>query len=162
MKEKRDIEVSAYFTVEASFILPMALAVLVMTLYMTCFACGRCRLVQDGMILCIRESSQKSAAAENRIRGLYEIRRGRYPLFSSAGADLSRGGSVRVSLSGQLSLMPAPVLKALRGKSLGVSAVVTAPVHDPPLKYRRYRRLACMAGKILESGRQAGPRKDPE
>ena len=50
----RNNSADGYFTVEAAFIVPMALAVLVLALYMTFFAWGRCRMVQDAMILSIR------------------------------------------------------------------------------------------------------------
>ena len=150
MRKGRNLYAGAYFTVEASFIVPMALAVLIMAIYLTCFACGRCKLVQDGMILCIRESSQKSEQAQGRIRELYAVRKGSYLMFSEAGADLSRGGRVRAALSGQLHLIPAPALSGSGGKSLGIAAQIETPAHDPPAKYRKYRRLTYMAGRILK------------
>ena len=60
----RNNSADGYFTVEAAFIVPLALAVLVLALYMTFFAWGRCRMVQDAMILSIRASSQKSPVSE--------------------------------------------------------------------------------------------------
>ena len=151
---KRNKETDGYFTVEAAFILPMALAVLVLTLYLTFFAWGRCRMVQDGMILSIRMSSQKSPLSANRIRGEYGLKGEKYPFFSSVRADVSgkRGGDVMVS--GQMRLSPMSGYFLTRGRGMAFACSVTTPEHDPPARFRKYRRLTCLAGKLLSGGRE--------
>ena len=150
----RNNSADGYFTVEAAFIVPMALAVLVLALYMTFFAWGRCRMVQDAMILSIRASSQKSPVSENRIRGEYGLKKEKYPFFSSAAVSVSeqRGGDVTVS--GQIRISPMSGYFLTRGRGLGFTCSVSTPDHDPPARFRKYRRLTCLAGKILSEGRQ--------
>lgn len=150
----RNNSADGYFTVEAAFIVPMALAVLVLALYMTFFAWGRCRMVQDALILSIRASSQKSPVSENRIRGEYGLKKEKYPFFSSAAASVSeqRGGDVTVS--GQMRISPMSGYFLTRGRGLGFTCSVSTPDHDPPARFRKYRRLTCLAGKILSEGRQ--------
>ncbi len=160
MKRKKDAD--GYFTVEAAFIVPMALAVLVLTLYLTFFVWGRCRIVQDAMMLSIRESSQKSSLSENRIRGEYAMRKEKYPFFSSFSASLSDQGGKEVTVSGQMRITPLSGYFLIRGRGLGFSCSVSTPDHDPPAKFRRYRRLTCLARRILSSAGQGDERGEEE
>jgi hypothetical protein len=158
---KRNNETDGYFTVEAAFIVPMALAVLVLTIYMTFFAWGRCRMVQDALILSIRESSQKSPLSENRIRGEYGLKREKYPFFSSVSASLSGRGGRDVTVSGQMRISPMSGYFLTRGRGMGFTCTVSTPDHDPPARFRKYRRLTCLAGKLL-SGAGQGEEDDKE
>ena len=48
--------IEAYFTVEASFIVPMAIGTIVFVIYAAFYLYGRCVLSQDTYILCFRAS----------------------------------------------------------------------------------------------------------
>ncbi len=150
----RNDRADGYFTVEAAFIVPMALAVMVLTLYMTFFAWGRCRMVQDAMILSIRESSQKSPLSENRIRGEYGLKSRKYPFFSSVSASVTGRGGGDVTVSGQMRISPMSGYFLTRGRGLGFTCAVSTPDHDPPARFRKYRRLTSLAERLLSGGRQ--------
>lgn len=150
----RKKEAGGYFTVEAAFIVPLALAVLVLTLYLTFFVCGRCRMIQDAMILSIRESSQKSFLSRNLVRGEYELKREKYPFFSEVQASLSDKGGGDVTVSGQMRISPVSGYLPVSTGGLTFTCSVAAPAHDPPAKFRKYRRLTCLAGRILSPGRE--------
>lgn len=151
---KRKNETEGYFTVEAAFIVPMALAVLVLTLYLTFFAWGRCRIVQDAMILSIRESSQKSPLSREQICEEYGLERRKYPFFSSVLASLPVKDGGDVTVSGQIRISPMPGYFLTRGRGLRFTCSVSTPSHDPPAKFRKYRRLTWLAEKVLSAGGQ--------
>lgn len=165
VSERREMrpekEMAGYFTVEAALIVPAALAVLVLTLYMTFFAWGRCRMVQDAMILSIRESSQKSLLSENWILGEYGLKREKYPFFSTVSALPSDRGWGEVTVSGQMRISPMSGYFLTRGRGLGFTSSVSTPYHDPPAKFRKYRRLTCLARRILSGGRQEQEEGEP-
>ena len=54
-----------YMTVEASFIVPMAICVCVLIIYFSNYVYGRCVLAQDSYILAFRASMDKEAPPEN-------------------------------------------------------------------------------------------------
>lgn len=62
--EKAETEVStglpAYFTVEASFLVPAVLVLFVLVIYLGFFLYDRCLYTQDAYIICFRESIRKN------------------------------------------------------------------------------------------------------
>ena len=59
-----------------------------------------------------------------------------------------------MTVSGQMRISPMSGYFLTRGRGLGFTCSVSTPDHDPPARFRKYRRLTCLAGKILSESRQ--------
>ena len=62
------VEEDAYFTVEASLVMPIVLAVIIIVMYIMFFRYDRCLMEQDCGILLVRGVSMQAANAEERVK----------------------------------------------------------------------------------------------
>lgn len=64
-------ELDAYMTVEASFVIPMALCLIVLTIYLSFYMYNKCVLTQDCARAAIRNAAMKAIPARSRRRKRY-------------------------------------------------------------------------------------------
>ncbi|MDO5133144.1 MAG: hypothetical protein Q4D81_09200 [Eubacteriales bacterium] len=148
-------EAGAYFTVEASMIMPVVLCLSVMILYMSFYVYDRCVLSQDCYVLSYRQSIEK-AGRDRAGRSAAEEQMGN-KLFMLSGfeSDASEGGTIRVrgKAAVEAPLFGLPVFEQNRIWILGVEK--TARRTDPPAVYRKVRRiLAVASGAAAQNGRE--------
>ncbi len=157
-KEKSFIEgkaLPAYMTVEAVFVMPMVLCILIITIYVAFLLYDRCVFAQDAYVLCLRESIQREEGAPRvdaeRIKSNEQRQFGtKYfavnSLTSEAYAEGRRciyEGSVRVlpTSFGSDELMP----KSIWNATVRASARKT----DPPWSIRGFRRKLYVAKNLV-------------
>lgn len=130
----------AYFTVEAAFVVPMALFAVVMVVYLSFYMYDRCVLEQDCYVLSYRQSIEKGGA--QRAGGdAFHAQTGE-KLFMLTGLEpgLSEGGTVRVYGNASMD-PPLALFDAFREGRWVLSADADARKTDPPKAYRRVRRI---------------------
>ncbi len=158
MREESQTPENAYMTVEASFLLPMVLCVIVVLIYTSFFLYDRCLLGQDAYILCMRESYRKDedlhrgpdagqvqANAERQMGSKY------FAVTEFCGCASADGKIVRYTGSastlpqvfGEYFLMP----KGIWNIQFGMSAKQS----DPPLAIRSYRRKKAILQGVLSA-----------
>ena len=145
--------IDGYMTVEASFIIPMVLCVIVIMIYTAFYLYDRCLFHQDAYLLCYRESiCKEKEAPQNKIAADRAKTFGnKYFALSSVETAakveghtiaLTGTGKVRPAVFGQYFLMPKSIWT--------IRFAGAADVTDPPLKIRRFRRLLYIGGEVAD------------
>ena len=91
-------ELDAYMTVEASFVIPMALCLIVLTIYLSFYMYNKCVLTQD----CARAAIRNAAMKEGNtcpVPPQEEIFRDHYFMADSPSVSAAGGSKVRVTAS---------------------------------------------------------------
>lgn len=140
---------NAYFTVEAALVVPTALGILVMIIYMSFYLYDRCVMAQDCYVLSYRQSIEKGNADRAGQEKIREQLGGKLFMLSGMDAESSAGGTVRVKTEASLDppLFGLPVFEEENHWKIAVER--RARKTDPPRDYRRVRRLLYLASKVL-------------
>ncbi|MCI2049791.1 MAG: hypothetical protein LKJ76_08770 [Lachnospiraceae bacterium] len=146
------LAVSAYMTVEASFIIPMVLIIFTVLIYLSFYLYARCLFSQDSYILCYRASYDKREDAQ----GVSEAKKVRqfgtkyFALHSEAASSGTDGKWI--TFQGKASVIPSIFQNSplMPGKVWTISYASRARKTDPPLDIRKFRRLRYIAGRLLE------------
>lgn len=151
--KRKEKWMDAYFTVEASFIIPMVLVIFVLILYLGFFLYDRCLFSQDAYLLCFRGSILKEEEEiEEKVASMRAEQFGRkYFALDSQESEVSEDGkwivmegeaSLAPAVFGRAALMPEGVWRiSYRGK---------ARKTDPVYQFRRYRRIRYLAQQVLQ------------
>ena len=140
---------NAYFTVEAALVVPIALGILVMIIYMSFYLYDRCVMAQDCYVLSYRQSIEKGNADRAGQEKIREQLGGKLFMLSGMDAGSSAGGTIRVKTEASLDppLFGLPVFEEENHWKIAVER--RARKTDPPRDYRRVRRLLYLASKAL-------------
>lgn len=139
----------AYFTVEAALVIPIALSILVMIIYMSFYLYDRCVMAQDCYVLSYRQSIEKGNADRAGQEKIREQLGGKLFMLSGMDAGSSAGGTIRVKTEAAMDppLFGLPVFEEENHWKIAVER--KARKTDPPRDYRRVRRLLYLASKAL-------------
>ncbi|MCM1184938.1 MAG: hypothetical protein NC251_00770 [Lachnoclostridium sp.] len=144
MKNTKKVE--AYFTVEAALILPMALGVIVLIMYLWFFQYNRCLLEQDAGILALRGAVTEAADNQKRVALLTEqaeqLDRDKYVAWEDAKTSITvKQGKIQVKKEGMLRF---PFQGLILGKRKAVwetGATYENRILIPTSVIRYYRKL---------------------
>lgn len=128
---KKTAEADGYFTVEAAFIVPMTIMVIVLFIYLAFFMYDRCALDQDSYILSYRESVRRGTEPTDAQSVLGQ------KYFMVKGFQAAFSGTSEISYQGEARLASA----AGREDSV-IRFGQKARKSDPPKSFRRFRRTA--------------------
>lgn len=130
-----------YMTVEAAFLMPMALCLVVFVLYLGFFLYDRCTLEQDAYLHAYQKSIERGHTARPE-GSLADSCRSTF-LLSSRGEELKGGGTVTCTVHAQLG---AEVFQGyfLMPKGWEIDVRESARQTDPPHSFRRVRRIAAL------------------
>lgn len=143
-------------TLEAAFLIPMVLCVIVIMIYTAFYLYDRCLLNQNAYLVCFREgmtkegavrtASGKSGVGENKkqIPGRYFAVTAIQTEDESTKDSVALGGTAKVTpaVFGGSSLMPQSIW-TIRFRGM-------ASRFDPPEKIRRFRRTIHVSGRVLD------------
>ncbi len=135
-----------YMTLEAAMIFPAIFALIIMLLYATFFLYDKCRMTQDLYTAAYRLSVTRSGKASDPKTDISG-----YLMLNSCEAAISGGSTVRASASGEMS--PALITgTGESGRNWEIKVTMEARKTDPPSAFRRFRRIAAIAGQVLSQG----------
>lgn len=139
----------AYFTVEAALVVPIALGILVMIIYMSFYLYDRCVMSQDCYVLSYRQSIEKGNADRAGQEKIRDQLGGKLFMLSGMDAGSSAGGTIRVKTEAAMDppLFGLPVFGEENHWKIAVER--KARKTDPPKDYRRVRRLLYLASKAV-------------
>ncbi len=128
-------------TAEASFIVPMALCLVVFVLYLAFYMYDRCAVEQDAYIHAYQKSIERGHT-QHREGDLSESRRSTF-LLASFSEKLETGLTVRCRVRAELA---ATVFRGyfLMPEGWGIDTAQQARKSDPPHSFRRARRIAAL------------------
>jgi hypothetical protein len=158
-KQQLNWKIGAYFTVEASYILPMVLMIFIIIIYLAFYLYDRCLFAQDSYILCYRESYVKNGGdrpEELRSRASRQFGTKYFALrgHSFQTAEENNG----IIMQGSAFLIP----RAFSGSLLipertwNIQYSAGAKYTDPPLDIRRYRRIRYIAARLIKAVSESG------
>ena len=149
------VELGGYMTVEAAMIVPAVFILVVMLLYLMFYMYDRCIMTQDLYTAAYRRSIERgrSKAGATQQAGDTQVDTSRYFMLSSCSCSV-QGGS-RVKGSGEAS-MNVPGAAAFPGvqERWGFRVLMEARKTDPPLAFRKYRRVMALARQALAGTKQ--------
>lgn len=139
-------KVRAYFTVEAALILPMALGVIVLIMYLWFFQYDRCLLEQDAGILALRGTVIEAENPQKRVQLLTkeaeQMYQDKYIAWEDAKVAITmKQGKIQVKKEGALRF-PFQGLAFEKGKNIWeTEAVYENRILTPTSVIRYYRKL---------------------
>lgn len=149
------VELGGYMTVEAAMIVPAVFILVVMLLYLMFYMYDRCIMTQDLYTAAYRRSIERgrSKGGATQQAGDTQVDTSRYFMLSSCSCSV-QGGS-RVKGSGEAS-MNVPGAAAFPGvqERWGFRVLMEARKTDPPLAFRKYRRVMAIARQALAGTKQ--------
>ena len=154
------VELGGYMTVEAAMIVPAVFILVVMLLYLMFYMYDRCIMTQDLYTAAYRRSIERgrskagaSQGGASQQTGDTQVDTSRYFMLSSCSCSV-QGGS-RVKGSGEAS-MNVPGAAAFPGvqERWGFRVLMAARKTDPPLAFRKYRRVMALARQALAGTKQ--------
>ena len=133
-------QVNGYMTLEMALIFPMVFALVIMILYTAFFLYDKCRMTQDLYREAYRQSVVRGKAAPP-----LEVDTSSYLLMRGCNCTCSVGSEICAEASGQI----APALVTGMGTPVWeLKVTMKARKTDPPLAFRRYRRVMAIAGQV--------------
>ncbi len=151
----------AYMTVEASFVVPMAVCLIVLVIYLSFYMYNKCLLTQD----CARTAIRTAALKEGNICTVppeEEIFRDHYFMADRPSVSNVDGSNVRVTASEN---MRAPAMQGyflMPGGGWQLRSSFTARKTDPPAGFRKYKRILDLAARTCTAdvSQPADPTED--
>ena len=132
----------AYMTLEAAMVFPAVFALVIMLLYGMFFLYDKCRMTQDLYTAAYRRSIARNESANNN------------PVDSTAFLML-RDCSVQIRGGGEITACADAVLApefltgtGEDGTQWKIGVTMRARRTDPPLEFRRFRRVTAIAGML--------------
>ena len=144
MNRKMKKEADGYLTLEAAMIFPAIFALVIMLLYVTFFLYDKCRMTQDLYTAAYRRSVERRREAPGQ-----QVDTSGYFMLNGCSAEVGGGNEIRAEASG--SMAPAQLARE-GGMVMRLTVTMSARRTDPPFSYRRFRRLAAIAGQALPRG----------
>ena len=144
-KRKQGREAEAYFTVEAALLVPVALCIFVMIIYLSFYLYDRCVMAQDCYVLSYRQSIEKGGADRAGKAAAGEQLGHKLFMLSRMEAGMSGGRKICVRVN---AVMEPPLfgLDFFRENRQWILSVQEkARKSDPPRDYRRIRRIMYLA-----------------
>ena len=148
-KERKSYVLKGYMTVEASAIVPAVFILGVLILYLMFYMYDRCVMTQDLYTAAYRRSIERGKNSAEKEGG--EIDKSRMFMLSKCSHSVSGGGTITASGEGTMCVPGASAFAKTEG-SWKFSVSMKARKTDPPLSFRRYRRIRAVAGQISEAG----------
>ena len=140
-------------TVEASFLIPMVLCIIVIMLYTAFYLYDRCLFHQDAYLLCYRESiTKEESTIQNKVESAKtDVFGKKYYALSSIETSVNRNGRT-IALSGTGKVQPAAFGGYfLMPKSIWMIRFAgAAKAYDPPLQIRKFRRIIHVSGAVTD------------
>ncbi len=135
-------ELEGYMTLEAAMVFPAVFALVIMLLYGMFFLYDKCRMTQDLYTAAYRRSIARNESANNN------------PVDSTAFLML-RDCSVQISGGGEITACADAVIAPAfltgtgeDGTQWKIGVTMRARRTDPPLEFRRFRRVTAIAGML--------------
>ena len=151
---KSENRAAAYFTIEASLIIPWMIIIFVLFIYLAFYQYDRVILSQDAYIGCLKESREK----ENYADGIsflaatdgFSLNRARYFMLEYLNENVGASGS-SVTFSGGAGILPEVFTESewIAERNWGFSFQTRSRKLDAPFGIRRYRRLKYVAEKAV-------------
>lgn len=139
-------KVNAYFTVEAALVLPVALGVIVLIIYLWFFQYDRCLMEQDAGILALRGAILEADDNQERVQLLEwearQINKEKYVAWEEKKEDfIIKEGKLQVSKAGEIRF-PFRGLQFWNGEDIwGTEAIYKNRILSPTTLIRYYRKL---------------------
>lgn len=157
-KRHHDQEIAAYFTVEASYIMPIVLMIFIIIIYLAFYLYDRCLFAQDSYILCYRESYVKNVRnrpEELRSRASRQFGTKYFALRGQSFQTAEEKNSI--TMQGSAFLIPSAFSGSLPmpERTCSIRYSTGAKYTDPPLDIRRYRRIRYIARRLIQAAGDA-------
>ncbi len=142
----------AYFTVEAALIVPVAICIFVMVMYMSFYLYDRCVMTQDCYVLSYRQSIEKAGRDRAGDETMLEQSGNRLFMLSDMQTGSSDGRIVEVRANGEMEppLFGLPLFDSSGKWLIGIEK--KARKTDPPKAYRKVRRILNLAALVKVTG----------
>ena len=138
-----DKKMKGYMTLEAAMVFPAAFALVIMLLYVTFFLYDKCRMTQELYTAAYRQSIVRGDSAPDT-----KIDTAGCFMLGSCSAQISGGNEISASASADMA--PALLTGAEEGQNIWeLKVTMRARKTDPPRSFRRFRRVAAVAGQVL-------------
>jgi len=154
-----DRKIGAYFTVEASCILPMVLMIFVIIIYLAFYLYDRCLFAQDSYILCYRESYVKDGGDRTEELRARAFRQFGTKYFALRGHSFQTAEEKNgITMQGSAFLIPHAFSGSLPmpERIWNIPYSAEAKYTDPPFDIRRYRRIRYIAARLIKAASGSG------
>ncbi len=148
-------ETGAYFTVEASFLIPMVLVIFVLLIYLSFYLYDRCLIAQDAYILCFRSSilKEESDKPQAVLAGKQRQYGSKYFAVKNSTSNATKNGKW-IEMSGAIEIAP-PVFQRhflMPADRWQIHYQAKAMETDPVKGFRRFRRIQAIWKKAVQGG----------
>lgn len=149
------VELGGYMTVEAAMIVPAVFILVVMLLYLMFYMYDRCIMTQDLYTAAYRRSIERgrSKVGATQQAGDTQVDTSRYFMLSSCSCSVQGGSRVKGSGEASMNVPGAAAFPGVEG-TWGFRVLMEARKTDPPLAFRKYRRVMAIARQALAGTKQ--------
>ncbi len=138
------MRIAGYMTVEASFVIPISVALILFIIYASFYLYNRCEMTQSCYTAAYRESVWKGSGhsgAEEFLHNQNDL------LMKDESGEIQKDGKMRGIRRGVLTPVSLYALFPGVKNRWEIQSVMTARKYDPPKSFRRYRRVTAVIAK---------------
>lgn len=158
-KREKEKWTEAYFTVEATLIIPMVLVIFVLLIYLSFYLYDRCLIAQDAYILCFRSSILKEEPdkAQAVLAGKQRQYGSKYFAIKNNTSSAAENGKW-IEMSGEMKIFPSVFQNhfLMPSKQWQINFKAKAKETDPVKGFRRFSRLQELWQKATQGGKSEG------